>query len=88
MHIPDGMLSTPVLTLIVERLLWRVELAPLQWLGGAIILTGLALLIQMELRLAAANVELQPAHDSANDEVKTNDGVPNPGQFSIEDKIA
>jgi drug/metabolite transporter (DMT)-like permease len=82
------MLSTPVLTLIVERLLWRVELAPLQWLGGAIILAGLAVLIRMELRLAAMKAELTPAHVSASDEAQANDGVPNAEQFSIEDKIA
>jgi drug/metabolite transporter (DMT)-like permease len=42
------MLSTPVITAAVEWPLWGVRLAPLQWLGAAIILGGLAVLIRIE----------------------------------------
>ncbi len=47
------MLATPVLTAVIEWPLWGIELSPLQWLGAAIILGGLAVLIRMEWRLAS-----------------------------------
>ena len=46
------MLATPVLTALLEWPLLGLELSPLQWLGGAIILAALAVLIRMEWRLA------------------------------------
>ena len=50
------MLVTPVLTAAVEWPLWGMRLAPLQWLGGGIILAALAILIRMEWRLSAEEV--------------------------------
>jgi drug/metabolite transporter (DMT)-like permease len=44
------MLSTPVVAAAVEWPLWGLRLAPLQWLGAAIILGGLAVLIRLEAR--------------------------------------
>ena len=44
------MLSAPVLTAAVEWPLWGIRLAPLHWLGAAIILGGLAVLIRIEAR--------------------------------------
>lgn len=46
------MLATPVLTAVVEWPLWGMRLSPLQWLGGAIILAALAILIHMEWQLS------------------------------------
>jgi drug/metabolite transporter (DMT)-like permease len=42
------MLAAPVLTAVVEWPLWGMEMSPLQWLGGAVILAALAVLIRME----------------------------------------
>jgi drug/metabolite transporter (DMT)-like permease len=42
------MLATPVLTAIVEWPLWGMQMAPLQWVGGAMILAALAVLIRMK----------------------------------------
>jgi drug/metabolite transporter (DMT)-like permease len=47
------MLATPVLTAAVEWPLWGMKMSPLQWLGGAIILAALAVLIHMEWQLSA-----------------------------------
>ncbi len=47
------MLAAPVLTAVVEWPLWGIQLSRLQWLGAAIILVGLAVLIRMEWRLTA-----------------------------------
>lgn len=44
------MLSAPVMTAAVEWPLWGLRLSPLQCLGGAIILAGLAVLIHVESR--------------------------------------
>jgi len=44
------MLATPVLAAAVEWPLWGLRLAPLQWLGAAIILGGLGMLIHIEAR--------------------------------------
>ena len=82
------MLATPVLTAIVERLLWGVRLAPLQWLGGAIILAGLAALIQMEWRLASGRGPVRPARGPGSDQARAEDAVSDPGRLSIEDEIA
>jgi drug/metabolite transporter (DMT)-like permease len=46
------MLATPVLTALVEWPLWGMKMSPLQWLGGAIILAALALLIRMEWKIS------------------------------------
>jgi len=46
------MLATPVLTAVVEWPLWGMKMTSLQWLGGAIILAALAILIHMEWRLS------------------------------------
>lgn len=47
------MLTAPVLIAVVEWPLWGIELSMYQCLGAAIILAGLAALIQIERRLAA-----------------------------------
>ncbi|HID20794.1 MAG TPA: hypothetical protein EYP14_00120, partial [Planctomycetaceae bacterium] len=47
------MLSAPVLTAWIEWPLWGTQLTPLQILGAAIVLTGLAALIWLEWRQAA-----------------------------------
>ena len=54
------MLSAPVLTAAVEWPLWGLRLAPLQWLGAAIILGGLAVLIRIEAR-AHVGPEAEPS---------------------------
>ncbi|NLS90836.1 MAG: DMT family transporter [Planctomycetaceae bacterium] len=46
------MLAGPVLTAAVEWPLWGMNMSPLQWLGGAIILASLAILIRMEWQLS------------------------------------
>ena len=46
------LLATPVVTAAVEWPLWGMHLALLQWLGAAIILGGLAVLIRIEARTA------------------------------------
>ena len=46
------MLATPVLAAVVEWPLWGMKMSPLQWLGGAIILGALAVLIRMEWQLS------------------------------------
>ncbi len=42
------MLATPVVTAAGEWLLWKTRLSPLQWLGAAMVLGGLGVLIAME----------------------------------------
>ncbi len=54
------MLSAPVLTAAVEWPLWGLRLALLQWLGAAIILGGLAVLIRIEAR-AHVGPEAEPS---------------------------
>ena len=49
------MLATPVLTAVVEWPLWGMKMSPLQWMGGAIILAALAVLIRMEWRLTSGS---------------------------------
>ncbi len=82
------MLATPVLTAIVELLLWGVRLAPLQWLGGVIILVGLAALIQMEWKNASVRDPVRPDDVSGSDEAGAEEALSSSGRLSIEDEIA
>ncbi|NOX54371.1 MAG: DMT family transporter [Planctomycetes bacterium] len=51
------MLSAPVLTALVEWPLWGTQLTPLQVLGAAIVLAGLAALIWLEWRQTGGSIE-------------------------------
>ena len=55
------MLATPVLTACIEWPLWGIELSLLQWLGAALILSGLVTLTGLEWRMASAQDEARVA---------------------------
>ncbi len=88
------MLAAPVLTAVVEWPLWGIELAPLQWLGGTIILFGLAVLVHMEWRLNARQRAVEAATLSADTGSTSGIGAdPNraiavSGEHVTEDRIA
>ena len=68
------MLATPVLTAVIEWPLWGIELSPLQWLGSAIILGGLACLIRMEWQMTALESGVQViAAPASEDQVVAKD---------------
>jgi drug/metabolite transporter (DMT)-like permease len=48
------MLSSPLLTALVEWPLWGAELLPMQCLGGAIMLAALAMLIRLEWKTSSS----------------------------------
>ncbi len=84
------MLSAPVLTAAIEGPLWGIRLAPLQWLGAAIILGGLAVLIRIEARSQASpEAELSladaPAAGASPHPPRTGASTP-PGPSTIERK--
>jgi len=70
------MLSAPVLTAVVEWPLWGLRLAPLQWLGAAIILGGLAVLIRIEGRTHVGPAAQPCAADDALAAVESPAGAP------------